>query len=384
MNIPPTTSLAAQLWAGAAAGTAGSVDSWRVGTLLSANLLGLSDQGRLLLQVGGMTVEADAAGTQLPQQFQVRVLTQGAQPQLEILAQPAGDRIAMQGLRDRLPLQNGYAPLLGVLSALARRPAARLLPAPLRTALATLEAAISKPGDVGSPSGLKEAIARSGLFLESRLSTPADEAPATDDWKAALLQLRRTLDELPPARARSGLPPSLSDTAPPLRQRPLIAQMRLPEMSTETEVEDLVAQLRVNVRSALARVEIAQLESPPQTGVWMVEIPLGGVRGYDILQLRIEESAPRPEDREGAWTVGFAVDLPSLGAIQGEIQLRTTRVSVRIWAQHGPTVSRIEDEFLTLRQLLERSGLQLDHLSCIHGLPQPAGAYSAVLLEATA
>ncbi len=68
MIIQPT-SLAAQLWAGAAAGTTAAADSWRVGTLLSARVMGLNELGKLLLEIGGLTVEADAPGTQLPQQF---------------------------------------------------------------------------------------------------------------------------------------------------------------------------------------------------------------------------------------------------------------------------------------------------------------------------
>jgi hypothetical protein len=84
------------------------------------------------------------------------------------------------------------------------------------------------------------------------------------------------------------------------------------------------------------------------------------------------------------WTVGFAIDPPTLGAVQGEIQLRVLRVSVRLWAQHGETVSRLETEFVSLRRQLEKSGLQLDHFACMHGLPVPTSAYSAVLLEARA
>jgi hypothetical protein len=47
-------------------------------------------------------------------------------------------------------------------------------------------------------------------------------------------------------------------------------------------------------------------------------------------------------------------------------------------------VSRLETEFVSLRRVLEKSGLQLDHFSCMHGLPVPTSAYSAVLLEARA
>ncbi|SEM32047.1 hook-length control protein FliK [Luteibacter sp. UNCMF331Sha3.1] len=384
MIIQPT-SLAAQLWAGAAAGTTAAADSWRVGTLLSARVMGQTDIGRLLLEIGGLTVEADAPGGQLPQQFQVRVLTQGAQPQLEVVPGQVDERVAMQGLRERLPLQNGYAPLLGVLAALARRPVARMLPAPLRAALATLEAAINKPSDVGSPLGMKEAIAKSGAFLESHLAEPKHDTPAADDFKAALLALRRALADIPTGRAGATLARPPIDTPPPLVQRPLVPQPRADAVQiADDDVDAVVGQLRVDTRAALSRVEIAQLESHPQAGLWIVEVPLAGVRGYDVLQLRIEEGKPVAGEAEGPWTVGFAIDPPSLGAVQGEIQLRVPRVSVRLWAQRPETVARLENEFVPLRRLLEKSGLILDHFACMHGLPTPPSAYSAVLLEARA
>ncbi|HXO99118.1 MAG TPA: flagellar hook-length control protein FliK [Luteibacter sp.] len=384
MIIQPT-SLAAQLWAGAAAGTTAAADSWRVGTLLSARVMGLNELGKLLLEIGGLTVEADAPGTQLPQQFQVRVLTQGAQPQLEVVPGNVDEQVAMQGLRERLPQQNGYAPLLGVLAALGRSPIARVLPAPLRAALATLEAAINKPADISSPLGMKEAIAKSGTFLEAHLAEPKEETPAADDFKAALLALRRTLADMPASRPGAPAPRPFSDTPPPLAQRSLVAQPRAAELAvTEDDVDELVSQLRGDTRAALSRVEIAQLESQPQPGLWMVEIPLAGMRGYDVLQLRIEEGKAGAGEHEGPWTVGFAIDPPALGAVQGEIQLRVPRVSVRLWAQHAETVTRLENEFVSLRRLLEKSGLVLDHFACMHGLPVSTSAYSAVLLEARA
>jgi len=399
MIIPPT-SLAAQLWAGAAAGTTSStaIESWRIGALLAARVLGQNDVGKILLQVGGMAVEAEPPGTQLPAQFQVRVLTGGAQPQLEIVAEPQGEQVAMQGLRERLPQQNGYAPLLGTLDALARRPAARTLPAPLRTALATLESSVSTPEEVATPEGMKQAIARSGLFLEASLAEGQQADPHApplplptvgDDFKAALLQLRRILSELPPSLGRitpqqRANQPMTEDAAPPLRQRPLLAQPRMDDVLPETELDSLVGSLRETVRGALARVEIAQLESPPQAGVWMIEIPLHGEQGYDVLQLRIEQDVTPAGEWAGTWTVGFAIDLPSLGAMQGEIQLRGVRVSVRLWMQQADSVARIESRFVTLRQWLDKGGLQLDQLACHHGIPQPNHVYSAVLLEATA
>ncbi len=385
MNILPT-SFAAQLWAGAAAGTTAAVDAWRVGTLLSARVMGQTDVGKVLLDIGGMTVEADPAGTSLPQQFQVRVLTQGPQPQLEVIAAPPEERFAMQGLRERLPQQNGYASLLGTLATLARRPLARALPAPLRAALATLESAIVKPETLASPEGMKEAIAKSGAFLEANLAQPEEPMPADDDFKAALLVLRRALADVPTSRPGTAPGRPATDTPPPLAQRALVAQPRAAELPlTENDIESLVSQLRTDVRAAISRVEIGQLESQPQAGLWMLEIPLAGVRGgYDVLQLRIEEGKPSAGEVDGAWTVGFAIDPPTLGPVQGEIQLRMPRVTVRLWAQHVETVSHLEASFVSLRRQLEKSGLQLDQFSCLHGIPVPTGAYSAVLLEARA
>src|SRR3546814_18330802 len=86
--------------------------------------MGTNPQGLLVIQIGALTVEADVTSNQLPAQFQVRVLSMGAQPQLEILSPPA-DPTLQRALRERLPQQNGYAPLLSTLGALAQRPVMR-------------------------------------------------------------------------------------------------------------------------------------------------------------------------------------------------------------------------------------------------------------------
>ena len=62
MIIQPT-SLAALTWLGAASGT--TAESWRIGVVLSARPLGVTEQGKMVLQIGAMTVEADAPGAQI-------------------------------------------------------------------------------------------------------------------------------------------------------------------------------------------------------------------------------------------------------------------------------------------------------------------------------
>ena len=160
MIIQPT-SVAALTWLGAAAGA--SSEGWRIGNVLSARPLGVNEQGLLVLQVGALTVEAEAPGTRLPPQFQVRVLSVGAQPQLEILGTDSHlDSTVHQALRERLPQQNGYAPLLATVGALSQWSIAKQLPPYLRSALALLEHSMSTPRELATPEGLRQAVNRSG------------------------------------------------------------------------------------------------------------------------------------------------------------------------------------------------------------------------------
>ena len=389
MIIQPT-SLAALTWAGAAAGS--TADSWRIGTVLSARPLGVSPQGMMILQIGAMAVETQSPSTQLPPQFQVRVLSMGAEPLLEVMIPAGPETIVQQAMRERLPQQNGYAPLLATLDTLAQRPQVRQLPSSIRTALALLENAMRTPEEISDGPGLREAVVRSGLFLEAQLADPMalGDALGEEDWKGALLRLATALQTggYTAKSAANGLS-SAPDTAPPLQHRGLQAQPRaaMPEEGDPLLGDDaqdlrpLLERLNTDVHAALARLEVAQLETAA-TSVWMVEIPVQGKDGRDIVQLQLEQGATSSDP--STWTLGFALELPSLGPVQGEVQLRGQRLSVRLWAHMGSTVDKLDRRFDMLRDRLSAHGLILDQLSCQHGLPQTGQSRSAVLLKTMA
>lgn len=338
-----------------------------------------------MLQVGALAVGTTVPSSTLPAQFQVRVLTQGAQPLLEVLSQstPAA-RTFQQALLERLPQQNGYAPLLATLGALSQRTVLRLLPPEIRAALALFEQTVRTPADITSGQGLREAILRSGLFLESHLtqSQPAQASSMQADWKGALLRLLGLLDQ----RTDSPPLPGRTDTPPPLQQRGLQTQARSPlPLLTGNEADDvdsLLRSLHGDVKAAVARLEVAQLDATSQAA-WMIEIPLQGKDGHDVLQLHMEYPSETADERSG-WTLGFALDLPELGPVQGQLQLDEPRLSVRLWAVQAETAQRLERQFIPLRHRLAACGVLLDQLSCQVGLPSPSGKYSAVLLKATA
>ena len=375
------TSVAALTWLGAAAGA--SAEGWRIGSVLSARPLGLTDQGLLVIQIGALTVEAEAPGTQLPSQFQVRVLSLGPQPLLEIIgAQVTTDTSVNQAMRERLPQQNGYAPLLATVTALAQWPVLRQLPAYVRNALALLEHSMSNPEELATGDGLRQAIERSGLFLESQLAQPGgdDASIGQDDWKGALLRLLTALDGQPSLRDDNDI-----NVAPPLQSRGMTPQGRLalpPELAESNEAASFLPRLRSDVQAALARLEVAQLEAS-KVPAWMIEIPVQGQQGADVLQVRLEQHI-KDGEQDQHWTLGFALDLPSLGPVQGELVLRGLHLSVRLWAQQRESTARLEQQFDELRSRLAASGLSLDQLSCQTGLPQAGASRSAVFLKATA
>jgi hypothetical protein len=410
------TSLAALTWLGAASGT--TAESWRIGVVLSARPLGVTEQGKLVLQIGGMAVEADMPGgqqgslphpqtpynpmpnaqasTPLPAQFQVRVLSLGTQPTLEVMLPKASDSVAQVALRERLPQQDGFAPLLATVQALAQRPVMRQLPAALRPVLAQLEQAMRTPADVTTGAGLREAILRSGLFMESSLAQSLPLLAAgvgEDDWKAVLLKLSNLLDSYAPPRGsplNPGAAGSGNETAPPLMQRGLQAQARaaataadLAALADENDTAPLLGQLHTAVRAALARVEVAQLEAST-VAAWITEIPIKSRDGKDVLQLQLDYPTEASPDAPRQWTLGFAIDLPTLGPVQGELQLHDLRLSVRLWAERASTSERLEQQFTALRQRLSACGLLLDQLTCQTGLPRAHGRHSAHLLKATA
>ncbi|HEU4669557.1 MAG TPA: flagellar hook-length control protein FliK [Dyella sp.] len=419
MIIQPT-SLAALTWLGAASGT--TAESWRIGVVLSARPLGVTEQGKLLLQIAGMTVEADVTGqsgggggaaadprtpflpgqspaqSALPAQFQVRVLSLGSQPTLEVMLPQAPESTAQIALRERLPQQDGFAPLLATVQALAQRPVMRQIPAPLRPALAQLEQAMRTPADVTTGAGLREAIMRSGLFMESTLAQGPLLASSVgeEDWKAVLLKLSNLLASYAPPRGSAtqsvlpAMPGRGLDTPPPLLQRGVQAQARaadlasqLTRLGTEDDPAPVLSQLHTAVRAALARVEVAQLEATT-VPAWMTEIPIKGRDGKDVLQLQLD-CVPGPEgEPPRQWTLGFAIDLPTLGPVQGELHLHDLRLSVRLWAERASTTDRLEQQFTALRQRLAACGLLLDQLSCQTGLPRATGRHTANLLKAQA
>lgn len=207
--------------------------------------------------------------------------------------------------------------------------------------------------------GLKQALERTGLFLEARLAAglPSGET----DLEALLLRFAHAL------RAR------LTEIATPAA---------LGTAEAENEPRPLLAELLRRTQGALARVLLDQLathaaQTDEGRSVWHAELPWRQGERFGVLQIRIERESDRPSAGQrrapaspgGGWRVRLQLDPPGLGPIHAELHLAQTRTDVALWAENPATGTLIRNELAQLRADLEGAGLEVGGLDCQTGRP---------------
>lgn len=255
----------------------------------------------------------------------------------------------MQATAQAVTRQTGAAGMMADLAMALLRPD---LPGPARMAVERLMDL--RTPLLGQPSAaeLRQAVERSGIFLEAKLADPqraADAAPG-QDMKAAMLALRQTLQFLtgpasPPPTGRKAEPP-------PFRGGPTSAQA--PQGSTlPTEGEPLAALLHMkgDVEGALARQTLLQGASLPDDAraaargeaQWMFEIPFATGQGTAMAQFQISREAKRadPDAPEPVWRAKFSLDMEPAGPVHVQIALSPGAPHVGLWAERTLTAERL-------------------------------------------
>ncbi len=375
-------------------------DVWRIGAVLPARVISSLGE-RLRLQLGATVVETKIPPEGLPtQNFQVRITALQPEPVLEILARPTNAPL-YAALRSQLPLQLGQNTLLADLAVLTSADASALwgaLPSDARNTLLELLASIPTPRILSTGEGLRRAIEHAGNQFEYQLRENVQQQSAGfsewlhTDWKANLLKLLESLPTSP-----SGRLPEATPTPPPLARQPLTPQARLPNLfpgQTDEDLQAFIGTLRQHVRGTLARINIAVLEShplalaqTPTTLAWMIELPLQTQGGYDLLALRIHREPSTNvtfQPSAHAWRLAFAMDLPKLGPVEGEVSLAGDNVDVTLWVERNTTQQRLQGMIDGIASNLREVGLKPQRLHCHVGLQKRVRIGSSGLLDTTA
>ncbi|WP_192564013.1 flagellar hook-length control protein FliK [Pseudomonas gozinkensis] len=274
----------------------------------------------------------------------------------------------------------------------------------LRAAVDKLLANLPDVQQLSTPKGLAQALANSGVFLETKLLTGQNPTLAPD-MKADLLKLiaqltpglpgntnlnaiiaANTLAQALPSFVRNALGMLGQVSAKPVPSSFPLPDRLLQSLEGEGDLEHL---LRL-AAAAVSRLQSHQLSSLEQTGVtddgrllstWQLEIPMRNMQDIVPLQVKFQrEEAPEKQEaneqrrderepKQQLWRVDLAFDMEPLGPMQIQAQLISGSLSSQLWAERPYTASLIESNLTALRQRLLDSGLNVGDLDCHLGTP---------------
>jgi hypothetical protein len=261
--------------------------------------------------------------------------------------------------------QGGLGPLLADLEQAINTDA---LPQPLAAVAArVLDARLSLDG-VGAE-GLRQALARSGLFLEASLAAAPRPGP---DLKAALLVLRQMIRAWAESEPRAGSVASAASVSapPPYRGAPPSAQPAAQASLPAYAPAGVVAQrLLVETDAALARQTLLQVASLPEgdsgsqpsarVAQWAFEIPLALGQGNAVAQFEItRDGHAAGTEPSFTWRVRFSVNVEPMGPVHALIALAGGRAAVTLWAEREASVAHLRANGGLLEDALRAAALE--------------------------
>lgn len=289
-------------------------------------------------------------------------------------------RAVAEAVQSAAPRQGGLGPLMADLAQALGSPA---LPAPAREAAARLLGLQTPLTPAIEGADVKQAAARSGLFLEARLAgQPPAAAALAPDLKAALIAAREvftawaeaTEAEVPPPQAAPAPAPSRPSAPqtpppPPFRNGPVDAQAPAAP-PPPAEPRALARRLLRETEAAVARQELMQAASlpnaraadpaePPGRTHWLFEVPFATPQGTAVAQFEVERDGGGGGDPAGpgetapAWRARFALDVEPFGPVHVQVTLSGARAGVQLWAERSETAERLRAAQGLLRADLE-------------------------------
>jgi hypothetical protein len=347
--------------------------------------------------IGGAAVatEGDVAATTQPRPDEAQT-AQRPQPSAP---NPAAE--FANATRSAAARQSGLAPLFADLKTVV---AARDVPLLVKQAAVQLLAA---PVSLDKASGdmLKQAISRSGLFLEARLAGEGGAPPAiaAGDLKAALFSMKQALhgwlDALPPslqavARAEATVhaPPVAPQQAPadlkpppPYRGAPTSGQPpATAAIAPDAAPLEVARTLLAQTDGAIARQVLMQVASLPDAASatpshadgadqhWNLEIPFVVPQGTAIAHFEIQRDGRKATPKQApavAWRANFSLDFEPVGPIHAQISLTGKRAAVNIWAERKDTAAALRSGISELSMALQAVALDASDVIVRDGAP---------------
>ena len=334
---------------------------------------------------------------QLGQRVEVQISEQNRNVLLKTLPQDQKAEVVQRILRQVLPFQasprqffQAIEQTLKQLQSSSRSSTA--LPAEtqkaVEQALRNLFQLSTPHSQISRASILKNAILRSGLFLESQLRNPQNTNNIEKDFKGYLLRLILTLSNLANQRLAGNpaqTPLNQNDPESTAKQDARgEASSRQPAAQTAAARSDAnMNNLRALLQSAftsLNRIQANQLAAltPDEAGnrVLQMDIPVVYGQRMELLELEIRH---RDESEEGdasleeqrVWSAQLNFDFENLGPFYIRLRLSgDSRLFTTFWAERPATLELIKTHADQLRSQLNASGLESEAFHFHLGAPE--------------
>ena len=340
---------------------------------------------------------SQALPANIGQQLKLEVVTPGALATLKVLTSPGrSDNIAM-ALRATLPQQQPLHSLLSNLTFVAtNKPHNATTGTTLNPQIALPQTVVALTRNIieqlptsaslSTGAGLKQAIAQSGLFLESTLAQPLQAPILTNatplsaqlpiDFKGGLLGLLVSLLALIKAPHKATATPMTTqhplptNTAYAAQPPPTLTQTAT--LAAQLSTHQALAELLRSVEGGLARVQLNQLVSstPEEDGkrTWVMELPVRGDGQLDNIQLCIQkETKHQTREKTVFWTVSLSIEPKGLGLIQVRIRFSDNVISTHFWSENAQTTQFIQAHLPVLKHRYQEVGLSVGTINAHEG-----------------
>lgn len=405
---------------------------FRPGHLLHGSVQSVDPEQNITLRINNALFQAR---TQYPvsigQQLNLQVIEHQDQVALRILSSAPTPDTVNRTLRTILPQTEKLSVVFAKIAELisAQRPssitgetaavtsAPTVIPQRIQQLAHELLVRLPDTQQVSNPTGLKQAIQDSGLFLEHKLAreviaaAPQSHTPShipasiSNDLKGgfykllinvfSLLQTTSTavpIESLQQSLPGTGLLEKLLNTLMPGHNTQQTSGSPAAQAAHNTGMLRALLELFRHIESGVSRVQLHQIsslptEDRPQT-VLSMEIPVRHGESMDVIELRIGQEKEDAAGREtrSQWSATLLLNLQHLGQIRARITVIDKAASTVFWADKASTAELINQHLPELHDNMSKAGLRVGRLECSQGLPAEPGVLggSRVLVNTTA
>lgn len=341
----------------------------REGQTLTATVQQSRSDGNLSLEVNGRLLEV-RSNLRLLQGMTLllRVEKESGQLLLRLDPQQSQQLSQDQAWRQLLPRQDSLRPLFQQLQQSGFKPlevAAEAQSArgtsqtgqqpPLNQAINQLLSLLPKLQQLTQAQGLQQAIAHSGLFLESQLLRGGEPGRQDGDVKNILLRLaqliRQQLGDNSQQQNRQGT-----------GQRQ--AALQLEQLQTLLrQSESSIARIQLNQLNTLA----SQQRSDERTLHLELPIFTQADKEAEVIRLQIRRQRRGSGAEEPIWSVRLQLEPADYGRIDAIVSLIAGKVSCSFWCSEEQTAALFRDHLEQLSERMEEQGLQPGRYQALHG-----------------